>query len=398
MLDVIFTLDYEIHGNGEGDPEALMVSPTDRMLDQFDRFGTKLTIMAEVAEILKFREHREKTGRDSFHYQSIASQLRRAVQRGHDVQLHLHPSYCNAHYQQGYWIQDGSEYNIAQLPLVRLNEVLRLGKNYLDDLLKPVAPDYECIAFRAGNWAAQPSRNLVRALLDNGFRFDTSVFKYGRRMGRVHFDYANAHSATETWPVDVADICRRDAAGELVEVPIYSENRWVGHFLTPARLYRAYLSRRHPFKAETNTTYQINTSSGPDGGGIFGAVVRAFRRHAWKADFNQCSGHQLIRALKRAEAQHQGGAGTFVLIGHSKLFTKYNERSLQPFLAFVAEHPERFRFLGISNVPVAGPAGGDVNLPRFQPCILSAGLFCELWLPFQKPFKQAGELLSGMLG
>ena len=34
----------------------------------------------------------------------------------------------------------------------------------------------------------------------------------------------------------------------------------------------------------------------------------------------------------------------FVLIGHSKTFTAHNERSLRPFLEFVAERPDRFSF------------------------------------------------------
>jgi len=36
------------------------------MLDQFDRYGAKLTILADVAEILKFKEYKEATGRDDF--------------------------------------------------------------------------------------------------------------------------------------------------------------------------------------------------------------------------------------------------------------------------------------------------------------------------------------------
>ena len=52
MLKPIFTLDYEIHGNGDGCPYALMVEPTDRLLRLFEGFGAKLTIMADVAEIL----------------------------------------------------------------------------------------------------------------------------------------------------------------------------------------------------------------------------------------------------------------------------------------------------------------------------------------------------------
>ena len=209
MLRVIFTLDYEIHGNGEGCPLELMVEPTRRMMDLFERHGAKLTIMADVAEILNFRGDQEQFGRDDCHYDAIAEQLRDAVRRGHDVQLHLHASYFNARRENGRWQQDWSEYNFAGLPLERLNELVRIGKKYLETLLKPVNPRYECIAFRAANWSVSPSRNVVRALVQNGIGIDTSVFKHGRRDGIVSFDYSAAPSEIEPWLVDENDICRR---------------------------------------------------------------------------------------------------------------------------------------------------------------------------------------------
>ena len=49
VVRVIFTLDYEIHGNGEGCPYELMVEPTARLLRLFDAYGAKLTIMADIA-------------------------------------------------------------------------------------------------------------------------------------------------------------------------------------------------------------------------------------------------------------------------------------------------------------------------------------------------------------
>jgi hypothetical protein len=72
--------------------------------------------------------------------------------------------------------------------------------------------------------------------------------------------------------------------------------------------------------------------------------------HPWKADFNQCTGSQLIRALKRAESRHaqKNTVLPFVLIGHSKIFTKLNERSLRPFLEFVQNNSERFGFANLS--------------------------------------------------
>jgi hypothetical protein len=347
MLRVIFTLDYEIHGNGEGCPGELMVEPTRRMMDLFERYGAKLTIMADVAEILRFKNYKEQTGRDDYHYEAIADQLRDAMRRGHDVQLHLHASYFNARHQDGHWSQDYSEYNFAGLSLERLNEVVRLGKQYLQDLLKPVAPKYECIAFRAANWAMSPSKNVVRALVNNGFKIDTSVFKYGFRSGLVNFDYRSAPSALVPWRVDENDICARNENGELLEFPIYSENRWIGSFLTLRRISRACVSRLHrlsPASAGAEASRLAATQAGRNGSGPFRWLRR---RHAWKADFNQCAGRQLIEALNRASRNHDCGESQvlpFVLIGHSKLFTRSNERSLKPFLKHVIRNPGRFQF------------------------------------------------------
>jgi hypothetical protein len=343
MLQLLFTLDYEIHGNGEGCPKALMVEPTSRLMDLFDQFGAKLTIMADVAEILKFREYRDQFGRDDYHYELIVAQLKDALQRGHDIQLHLHCSYFNARCEEGRWVQDWSEYNFAGLSEERLNEVVRLGKEFLEGLLRPSHPQYRCFVFRAANWAVSPSRNVVRALVNNGIEIDTSVFKYGRRAGMVSFDYTNAFSNLEPWPVAEEDICRRDSQGQLLEVPIYTERRWLGAFLTPQRLHRAWLSRRHRL-IQTDAPGENNGLRKRNRLGRLGRLLT--ERHAWKADFNQCNGRQMIRALERAKTQsgHRHAKIPFVLIGHSKLFTRWNERSLQPFLAYVAANPSHYAF------------------------------------------------------
>jgi len=343
VLSAIFTLDYEIHGNGDGSPWELMVEPTARMMDLFERYGAKLTIMADVAEILMFKEYKEQVGKDDYFYDAIADQLRDAIRRGHDVQLHLHASYFNARHEEGRWKQDWLEYNFASLSLDRLHEIVRIGKVYLETLLKPVAPGYECFAFRAANWAMSPSQNVIHALLDNDIRIDTSVFKYGKRDGLVNFDYSNAPSNLIPWRADEMDICRRNDAGALLEVPIYCERRWIGAFLSRNRLYRASLGRKHTLKG--------SPSPGRHRGGsgkslFFSWVAKLLGRHPWKADFNQCTGRQLIAALQRAEAQQESAETDlpFVLIGHSKLFTRENEHDLRGFLSFVASHPTRFGF------------------------------------------------------
>ncbi len=349
MLKIVFTSDHEIHGNGEGDPLELMVEPTDRMLKLFDRYGAKLTIMADVAEIMKFREYRDREGRDKFHYDAIVEQLQRAVRTGHDVQLHVHSSYYNAVYTNGGWEQDYSEYDLARLRYKRLDEIIGGGKEFLESLLKPVKPDYECFAFRAANWSMQPSENIVRALVENGFSIDTSVFKYGGREGLVNFDYSNACQELIPWQASEKNICEMDPDSKLCEIPIYCEKRLIWAFVSLNRFYRVITGFMHqlgdgPAGSEepAGGPVQVRSLSAK----LLSKGGMLVRRHAWKMDFNQCTGGQLIGGLKRALKKygHLEYDLPLVIIGHSKLFTKSNEKSLTRFLEFVSEHAGQCAF------------------------------------------------------
>jgi hypothetical protein len=195
-----------------------------------------------------------------------------------------------------------------------------------------------------------PSRDPIRALLENGFKIDTSVFKYGQRNGLVNFDYSEAPSSVVPWRASDEDICRSNPGGGLYEFPIYSESRRISAFLTPSRVYRAVLSKLHP-------TSNPSEQEGPTAGGFspsgkFSALKLITRKFAWKADFNQCGGRQLINAIKRANlefGQSHGVALPFVLIGHSKLFTRFNEWSLESFLSFISQHTDSFGFARFSD-------------------------------------------------
>ena len=238
-----------------------------------------------------------------------------------------------------------------------MKEVIRIGKEYLEDLLKAASPGYRCRAFRAANWAVSPSGNVVRALIENDIQIETSVFKHGRRDGMVSFDYTNAHSELVPWPVDEEDVCRKSESGQLVEFPIYCERRWIGAFLTRHRIYRARQTRAHPITGAYGS-HGLPRAGNSRAGKLRARLSTLTGKHAWKADFNQCTGRQLIGALKRAEARYAGMASDlpFVLIGHSKLFTEANERSLRPFLDFVAGEQQRFGFATFGDFTHAAPS------------------------------------------
>ena len=328
-MNLIFTLDYEIHGNGDGSPYELMVEPTYRLMDLLEKYNGKLTILADVAEILCFKRYYEETGEDKFYYKDIESQLIDAIRRGHDVQLHIHSSYFKAKFNGLSWEQCWAEYNMAALSYDRIYEMVSTSKRFLEDLLQPVSSDYSCTAFRAANWSMMPTPNIYNALVSNGIKIDTSVYKGGCQTGNVNYDYSNAHSQLHSYPADQHNINLYDSNGLLTEYPIYTEMRYFWSFVTPIRVFRMVRAKFHKHKKNDVVAPQEskkNTSTL--------RITSFFKKSPWKLDFNQASGYQLINAVKRIHKHihEKDPENEVVLIGHSKTFVKYNERTLEQFL------------------------------------------------------------------
>lgn len=341
MIKIIFTLDYEIHGNGRGSPLNLMVKPTYQIIKLFDEYGAKLTVMADIAEILKFKEYKQKYMRDGYYYNEVEDQLKYIISRKHDVQLHIHSSYFKALYNGGRWKQYWDEYNLAGLDYKRLYEMIKYGKSYLESLLMSIEKDYRCFVFRAANWSMYPSSNIIQALIENGILFDTSIFKYGRRKGIVNFDYSDAYSDLIPWPADDKNICIKKSDGKLLEFPIFCRKMRIWNFLTINRIYGAILSKLNAVKQLKGVKQEEKTGSFLKK--ILSILITKF---PLKMDFNQCTGRQLIQGLKFAFKKYDNEKIDlpFILIGHSKLFNRINEKSLRPFLKYITQNKEKYTF------------------------------------------------------
>lgn len=337
-----YTLDYEIHGNGDGDPRKLMVEPTTRLMDILERYGQKLTIMADVAEILSFKRYFSETGRDDFSVTEIESQLQEALRRGHDVQLHIHSSWFRAYWNGKKWDQCIEEYNLASLPIERIDEMIGQCVHYLHDLLRPVKPDYKVWLFRAANWSMMPTENLYKVLVKYGITADTSVYKGGVQGGNVSYDYREAYHNLLSYPASSTNInhlAPNDQSCIITEYPIYTEMRPFGAFMTPMRVYRMIRAKFHRHKR--NITSQVESDKTIQSADNRKLSLRSFfRKSPWKLDFNQASGKQLIAALKRITKQSFPDRDTIdvILIGHSKSFVPYNEASFEVFLKWLSTH------------------------------------------------------------
>ncbi len=329
-----FTLDYEIHGNGDGNPMNLMVEPTYRLMDLLERYGQRVTIMADIAEILAFERYRAKHGRDDYHVEDIRTQLCEAIRRGHDVQLHVHSSYFRAEWHDGAFDQCIEDYNMAALPIERIDDMVGTCVRYLEELLQPIKPDYKVWLFRAANWSMMPTENLYKVLLKYGITADTSVYKGGVQGGNVCYDYRHAFDNLLSYPASAKDINYYDSKGQIMEYPIYCEMKPFWQFLSLLRIFRMVRAKFHKHKKNQDSGAK-NQKSGLQKDDNRKLTLKSFfRLNPWKMDFNQGTNCQLIAAMKRIMCRKVTDREVVdvILIGHSKTFVLYNEKTLESFL------------------------------------------------------------------
>jgi hypothetical protein len=184
MIYVLYDNDYEVFLGANYRPESeVLIETTERVLSACEEIGVPMTLFCDLPCLWRYREQGHTQFPDS-----VDVQLKRAIQRGHDVQAHIHPHWLVTeiiHDEQGSsryefelskfllgnWIPEGG-------PALRrfCADVFRRAKAYLEDLLRPVSASYRCIAFRAGGYGLQPnSKDILWALRDTGYLIDSSV-------------------------------------------------------------------------------------------------------------------------------------------------------------------------------------------------------------------------------
>lgn len=214
MVECIFTIDYEIYGNGEGSLKELVYEPTRRLKTIFDQAESKYVVFVEAAELEMIENFRTDPVIDE-----VKNQVKELYQQGHEIALHLHPQWYNARNESGRWLLDYSEYNLCLLPETRITEIVARSITYLRTILAD--PEFIPLSFRAGNWLFQPTMPVAKVLSEHGVQVDSSVFKGG--LQHQHgLDYRASSGNGYFWKFK-DDVNRPDLNGKIFEIPIYTK-------------------------------------------------------------------------------------------------------------------------------------------------------------------------------
>lgn len=186
-----FVDDWELSGNGSGDAEALQFRPMRELVRIYNTHGIRGSFNAELMQQLTFR----KFAGQHAELKQLADEWDAVVQetfrQGHDVQLHIHPQWQNAQYEDGQW-RLTADWSILNYEPDEAYRMLTSGKEYLENLLRAVDADYRCVSYRAGSWCIAPSPHMLNLLVKLGIVFDMSIvggLRYDTR--NIQLDYTN---------------------------------------------------------------------------------------------------------------------------------------------------------------------------------------------------------------
>lgn len=297
MIEVIFTLDYEIYGNGEGSLRELVLEPAERLKALFERNNSRFVIFAEAAEL----EMIEAKGADPA-VDLVKQQLGDFHSRGYELGLHLHPQWYNARFLDGEWKLDYSEYNLCTLPCDRIHYLVEHSIDYLRGIIGD--SDFTPVSFRAGNWLLQPTGVIAKVLAEHGIKIDSSVYKGGLQ-NRYKLDYRGSRKNGYCWKFS-EDINIADPKGILLEIPTFTKMVPIWKIFTGKRIG---LERKGP--ARTQHRQQRL------------ARLRDFLRfhHPMKLDFCRLTAAEMIRMFDQEMEKDQRNPAPFrpiVAIGHTK--------------------------------------------------------------------------------
>jgi hypothetical protein len=297
MIDCIFTLDYEIYGNGEGSLRELVYEPAEKLKSIFLKEGYRFVVFVEVAEL----EMIEAKGTDPA-IDLVKRQIQDIYRNGFEVGLHLHPQWYNGVYENETWSLDYAEYNLCSLPRERIEHIVDRSIAYLRNILN--ATDFTPLCFRAGNWLFQPTQTAATVLAARGIKVDSSVFKGGLQH-QHNMDYRRALKNGHYWMfkehVDVPD-----PDGFMLELPIHTQ-------MVPA--WKMYTAKRVGLQRQA----PLSTPSMKQTICRLIDLMRPF--HPLKFDFCRMTDCELRKMIDKLIQEDQKSSNRFrpiVAIGHTK--------------------------------------------------------------------------------
>lgn len=237
-LKIILTFDYELPLGGiKKTNQHSLFDPTNKLFEVLDKLEVAAVFFADILSYVMFKEW----GATEY-AQDFENQLQKAINQGHDVQLHLHPHWLESKFENGK-VMPSDKYRMGdfdkEINKHKIETIVELGINELTKICKQANPSYKCMAYRAGGYNFVPHADkTLRALYKNGIRFDSSISRgYFFRSNTSLVDYRNVPNLPNWYLSPEGDFSKTAIdKNAIFEIPIASKPKGMFEMPTSFKL------------------------------------------------------------------------------------------------------------------------------------------------------------------
>lgn len=173
MKKIILTFDYELFLGQSGSIEKCILEPSNSLLKLFNEYGIKAVFFVDVLCLQRLKE--QGLVED---YNKIKRNIQELLQAGNSIELHLHPHWIDAKYDnksQQWDLSNDRYYRFQDLSSDYQKKIFREGTDVLYEICREVKSNYKITSFRAGGLCIQPFTDFKDYLMEHKINIESSV-------------------------------------------------------------------------------------------------------------------------------------------------------------------------------------------------------------------------------
>lgn len=300
---ILLTFDYELFLYQSGTLDNCILKPVDKLLELFDKLNIKAVFFIDILYLKMLREAGLKSDENKF-----CKSIYKLIEKNHQVELHLHPHWLDATYDQDQkeWnLSKNDRYRLQSLSTKKLEEVFTEGYNLLTDVCKQKNKNYKITSYRAGGLCIQPFDMLEPLFKKFDIKIDSSVASELKSESKAHFyDFTKApKQAIYKFSSDPTVL---DKNGQFIEIPIFSYRKTLINKIS-GKLFSTSYKKNEIFGDGKAVVPQNNVRSS-----IFSRFKSDFYMYSLDGEYDK---DLLLRKIKKEKNE------IITLIAHPKLLS-----------------------------------------------------------------------------
>lgn len=303
---IILTFDYEVFFKKTGDYKKCIIEPTNRLIDIFKRYDIMGVFFVDTLYLQRLLSENDKTKQEA---EDIIVQLKELVKIGSRIELHLHPHWLDAIYdeKQGQWIFPTYEhYRMGSLTEEQIDKVVTEGVELLNSIGRSVDKNYAVRTFRAGGYCIEPFEKLKKAFKKNNIYIDSSV-AYGMSGASSTHNYDFTAHPDKVFYKFSQNTANQDNNGSFIEIPITTFRINLFKRLKEIFIFRLNLEK---FKRHSDG-YGLSDS----GNSLLGKLIHLFSQYRYYSMYELEALESPERYMKRIK---KGKNSVICIIAHPK--------------------------------------------------------------------------------